>query len=60
MNIIGVDVEQPRGVTFPVKNVKKVDNSIFPVQEYDWNNIEIRVEPLVKKVVEELYKTLNQ
>lgn len=57
MNIIGVDAEQPRGVTFPIKIVKKVDSSIFPVQEYDWNNIEIRLDPLVNNVIEELQKT---
>lgn len=54
MNIIGVEEEQPRGVTFPIKAVKKVDNSIFPEQEYDWNDIEMRLEPLVSKVIEAL------
>jgi multimeric flavodoxin WrbA len=56
MNIIGVDEEQPRGVTFPIKTVKKVDNSIFPEQEYDWNDIEMRLEPLVNKVIVALQK----
>lgn len=56
MNIVGVDAEQPRGVTFPIKVVKKVDDSIFPVQEYDWNDIKNRLDPLVSKVVEELQK----
>ncbi|MGE5613102.1 MAG: NAD(P)H-dependent oxidoreductase [Bacillota bacterium] len=51
MNIIGVDAEQPRGVTFPVKNVKKANNSIFPVQEYDWSDIMERIEPLISKVI---------
>ncbi|NLW45711.1 MAG: flavodoxin family protein [Syntrophomonadaceae bacterium] len=51
MNIIGVNEEQPRGVTFPVKAVKKVDGYIFPKQEYDWNDIEMRLEPLVNKVI---------
>ncbi len=56
MNIIGINEEQPGGITFPVKTVSKADNSIFPVQEYDWNDIEIRIDPLVSKVVEELQK----
>ena len=54
MNIIGIDADQPRGVTFPVKAVKKVNNSIFPIQEYDWNDIENRLDPLVNKVIEAL------
>jgi hypothetical protein len=56
MNIIGVDENQPRWVTFPVKKVKKADNSIFPIQEYDWNDIEARIEPLVNKVIEAVSK----
>jgi multimeric flavodoxin WrbA len=51
MNIIGVDAEQPRGVTFPVKNIKKANDSVFPVQEYDWNDITVRIEPLINKVI---------
>ena len=56
MNVISVDEEQPRGVTFPVKYVKKANNSIFPVQEYDWSDIEKRLEPLVSKVIEDMQK----
>ncbi|WP_027628165.1 NAD(P)H-dependent oxidoreductase [Ruminiclostridium cellobioparum] len=56
MNVIGIDEEQPRGITFPVKTVSKTADSIFPVQEYDWNDIETRLDPLVNKVVEELQK----
>ncbi len=52
MNIIGIDSDQPRGVTFPVKAVKKIGDSIFPIQEYDWNDIENRLDPLVNKVIE--------
>lgn len=59
MNIIGIDAEQPRGVTFPVKTVKKADNSIFPVQEYDWNDIEMRLDPLVNKVLENITNSKN-
>jgi multimeric flavodoxin WrbA len=54
MNIIGVNDEQPRGITFPVKEVKKHRESIFPVQEYDWNDIETRLIPLVHNVVNEV------
>lgn len=52
MNVIGIDAAQPRGVTFPAKAVKKVINSVFPVREYYWNDIENRLNPLVNKVIE--------
>ena len=52
MNAVGAGEKQPRGVTFPVKAVKKTDDSIFPAQEYDWEDIETRLEPLVGGVIE--------
>jgi len=52
MNIVTVNSEQSNGVIFPVKNVKKVENSIFPLQEYDWIDIENRLIPLVNGVLE--------
>ncbi|OGO07551.1 MAG: hypothetical protein A2Y92_00535 [Chloroflexi bacterium RBG_13_57_8] len=58
MNIIGIDNEQPRGVTFPVKNVRKDIKSIFPVQEYDWGDIELRLSTLVHNVLREALKRL--
>jgi len=58
MNIIGVDNEQPRGVTFPVKNVKQDNKSIFPIQEYDWGDIELRLSPLVNNVIGEALKRM--
>jgi len=57
MNVIGVDDEQPRGVTFPAKSVTKVDNSIFPKQEYDWDDIKMRVAPLVNNVLGKLLES---
>ncbi len=54
MNVIGIDDEQPRGVIFPVKKVTRVEDSIFPVQEYDWPDIEKRVSPLINNVLEKL------
>ena len=44
------------GITFPVKSVKKVENSNFPIHEYDWKDIEERLSPLVTNVLEELNK----
>ncbi len=51
MNVIGVDDEQPRGITFPVKQVRKSQESVFPVQEYDWIDIRARLTPLVLNVI---------
>jgi multimeric flavodoxin WrbA len=52
MNIIGIDEENEKGITFPVKAVKKAEYSIFPIQEYDWEDISARVKPLVNNVLE--------
>jgi multimeric flavodoxin WrbA len=54
MNIIGVDSEQPRGTTFPVKEVKRNYKSVFPIQEYDWNDIETRITPLINKIINQI------
>lgn len=56
MNIVGASNEESNGVIFPVKNVRKLKNSIFPVQEYDWEDIERRLEPLVGNVLEKIIK----
>lgn len=58
MNIIGVDNEQPRGVTFPIKSVQRDEKTIFPIQEYDWSDIESRLSPLVNNVINEVLKNL--
>lgn len=54
MNIVRIDEENENGITFPVKSVKKSENSIFPVQEYDWADVEERIKPLVSNVVKSL------
>lgn len=54
MNVIGLNDEQKNGIAIPVKSVKKVENSIFPVQEYDWTDIEQRLGPLVNNVLSKL------
>ena len=54
MDIVGVDEEQPRGITFPVRNVTKAEGSIFPVQEYDWDDIEKRMFTLVNNIIYKL------
>lgn len=52
MNVIGLNDEQKNGVVFPVKSVKKSEKSIFPIQEYDWVDVERRLSPLVNTVLE--------
>jgi len=54
MNVIGLNDEQKNGVTIPVKSVKKIEKSIFPIQEYDWSDIERRLNPLVNNVLEKV------
>ncbi len=51
MDIVGIDEEQQNGVIIPVKRVTKVKDSIFPIQEYDWQDIEERISPLIKNVM---------
>lgn len=54
MNVIGLNNEYKNGVIIPVKSVKKVENSIFPIQEYDWTDIEYRLTPLVNNVLKKV------
>jgi multimeric flavodoxin WrbA len=54
MNVIGLNDEHKNGVIIPVKSVKKFENSIFPIQEYDWTDIEHRLTPLVDNVLEKI------
>jgi multimeric flavodoxin WrbA len=51
MDVVGIDDECPNGVVFPVKEVQKIENEIFPIQIYDWVEIKNRLTPLVEKVV---------
>jgi len=54
MNVIKLNNEHKNGVIIPVKSVKKVEGSIFPIQEYDWTDIEHRLTPLVNNVLEKI------
>lgn len=47
MNIVGISDEWPNGVAIPVKSVKRDKDSVFPVQEYDWEDVRNRIEPLI-------------
>jgi hypothetical protein len=60
MSIVSGNNEQIKGVLLPVRNVKKVEYSIFPLQEYDWNDIENRLNPLVKNILKEIERARNK
>ena len=52
MEVVGLNDAWPTGVAFPAKEVKKEIGQTFPIQYYDWADIENRVSPLVVKVIE--------
>ncbi|OPJ62895.1 NAD(P)H-dependent oxidoreductase [Clostridium oryzae] len=56
MNIVETDDEHSNGVILPVKSVKRIDTSIFPMQEYDWSDIKERLSPLVSNVLDAVLK----
>lgn len=56
MNIKGAGEGESHGIIIPVKSVKKEKDSIFPVQEYDWSDIERRLKPLIYNVLSEILK----
>jgi multimeric flavodoxin WrbA len=57
MVVVGADEDRPNGIVFPVKEVHKDATRVFPVQIYDWEDIESRITPLVKKVIEKVDKS---
>jgi len=52
MEVVGLDDDWPTGVVFPAREVRKESGITFPIQYYDWADIESRVSPLVIKVIE--------
>ena len=59
MDVVGLDEEWPTGVAFPAKEVLRDEDEIFPVQLYDWADIEERLAPLVLKVVEKAFENIK-
>lgn len=57
MDILGVNEEWPNGIAFPIKEVIKDENSIFPIQKYDWEDIKVRIEPLVNNMIDKIIAT---
>ena len=56
-DVIGADEQHPYGITFGLKDdscIVPVNNEIFPEIVHDWNVIEERITPLIKKVTERI------
>ena len=51
MDVVGLNEEWPTGIAFPVKEVLQDEDEMFPVQLYDWADVENRVTPLVLNVI---------
>ncbi len=51
MEVVGLDDEWPTGVVFPVDEVREDRDNIFPVQTYDWADVQNRITPLVRNVI---------
>jgi multimeric flavodoxin WrbA len=58
MEVVGLNEEWPNGIVFPVKEVKRDSGKTFPIQYYDWADIENRVTPLVTRVIEKAERKL--
>jgi hypothetical protein len=59
MDVVGLDEDWPTGVAFPVKEVFRDEDGLFPLQLYDWADIEDRLTPLILKVVEKAFANIK-
>ena len=59
MDVVGLDEEWPAGISFPVKEVLRDEDEIFPLQLYDWADIENRLTPLVLEVIEKAFDNIK-
>ena len=51
--MIPYNQEWVTGISLPVQNILEED-SIFPIQHYDWNAIEEKVKDYLGKILEEI------
>lgn len=51
IKVIPYDDTWNTGISMPVKKVVETD-SIFPVQEYDWNVLETKIREYAKRVLQ--------
>jgi len=59
MDVVGLDEEWPTGIAFPVKEVLRDEDEIFPLQLYDRDDIENRLTPLVLRVIEKAFGNIK-
>ncbi|GAF86786.1 unnamed protein product, partial [marine sediment metagenome] len=59
MDVVSLNEEWPTGIAFPVKEVLQDGDEIFPVQLYDWGDVENRVTPLVLNVIEKAFENIK-
>ncbi|HEY98351.1 MAG TPA: flavodoxin family protein [Dehalococcoidia bacterium] len=59
MDVVGLNEEWPTGIAFPVKEVRQDEDEIFPVQLYDWADVEDRVTPLVISVMRKAFQNIK-
>ena len=59
MDVVGLNEEWPTGIALPVKEALQDEDEIFPVQLYDWADVENRVTPLVLNVIEKAFENIK-
>lgn len=59
MDVVGLDEERPTGIAFPVKEVLRDEDEIFPLQLYDWADVENRLTPLVLRVAAKAFENIK-
>jgi hypothetical protein len=54
LDVVGNGDTFSNGVIFMMDKYTKDENSIFPIQTYDWNRIKTEIAPLVENVLKKL------
>jgi multimeric flavodoxin WrbA len=54
LDVVGNGDAFPNGVVFMMDKYARDENSIFPLQTYDWNRIKTEIAPLVENVLKKL------
>jgi len=56
LKIVPLNEEWKTGISLPVEKVSFTKESIFPLQEYDWDSIKMEISEYVKRIIE-LYQS---
>ena len=54
LKLIPLDREWNTGIALPIRNVKNSDDSIFPIQEYNWRDLTERIRKYIEAVIKAL------